>query len=168
MNAINDKKNKAQFDALLTYWLDLCWELESESCEKEINRISTEMLDTESEITAIPAPDIAAVATKFEIATHDGRDMLTPLAIESITSDLRRLVGFTVSPIFQPKLWLSEWQAKGGSWIVKDGVASLCCDPGDASQKSHLKRLDRAGGAEVIKAHILANYDKVMVDELTA
>ena len=69
-------------------------------------------------------------------------------------ADLRRLSGETVSPIFQPDLWLVEWENHGGSYLVRNGEALICGDPTKPRHRSLTRAMEAANGAEAVKAMV--------------
>lgn len=122
--------------------------------EDEVDASSDRLCFIEQRFWRTEAPDLRAILVKFEIANAD-TDMPPPEATASILADLRRLSGETVSPIFQPHLWLAEWETHGGSYLVRDGEAILCGNPMHPRQRSLTRRMDKANGAEAVKAMII-------------
>ncbi|MFD1767980.1 hypothetical protein ACFSAG_14125 [Sphingorhabdus buctiana] len=113
---------------------------------QRLSRIEAEMWKT-------AAPDLMAVLVKFEIA-NDDTELPPPEATASILADLRRLSGATVSPIFQPDLWLHEWETQGGSYLVRDGEALVCGDPTNSRHRSLTRRMEAANGGAAVKAMV--------------
>jgi hypothetical protein len=106
---------------------------------------------------------LRAVLVKFEIANAD-TDMPPPEATASILADLRRLSGETVSPTFQPDLWLVQWEASGGSYLARDGEAIICGDPTNPQQRRLSRELDTANATDAVKAMILQCCKGLEVD----
>lgn len=121
--------------------------------EKDTDASVARLCDIEEIIWATPAPDLFAVLTKFEIA-NDDTDLPPAAATASILADLRRLSGVSVSPIFQPDLWLHEWETKGGAYLVRNGEALICGDPTNERHRSLTRRMEAANGAAAVKAMV--------------
>ena len=79
-------------------------------------------------------------------------------------ADLRRLTGETVSPIFQPELWLAEWETHGGSYLVRDGEAILCGKPASPQHRRLTRVMEQANGTEAVKAMIIQCCKGLEVD----
>lgn len=122
--------------------------------EEATDATVSRMMHIERQMWQTPAADLRAVLVKMEIA-NNGTDMPPPDATASIIADLRRLSGETVSPIFQPDLWLIEWEARGGSYIVRNGEAIICGDPSNLQQRRLTREMEKANGAETVKAMIV-------------
>jgi hypothetical protein len=123
------------------------------SAEGDVDTSIDRLCYLEQRLWRTEAPDLRAVLVKFEIANADC-DMPPPEATASILADLRRLSGETVSPTFQPDLWLAQWEAHGGSYLVRDGEALICGFPTNAQQRRLSRELDTANGTEAVKAMI--------------
>lgn len=121
--------------------------------EDEVDAATETLCQIERKIWQTPAPDLRAVLVKFEIANED-TEMPPPDATASILADLRRLSGQTVSPIFQPDLWLVEWESHGGSYLVRNGEALICGDPTKPRHRSLARAMEAANGAEAVKAMV--------------
>lgn len=122
--------------------------------EEEVDASSDRLCYLEQRLWRTEAPDLRAVLVKMEIANVD-TDMPPPEATESIINDLRRLSGELVSPIFQPDLWLAEWEQHGGSYLVRDGEAILCGSPTSPQHRRLTSVMTRANGTEAVKAMII-------------
>lgn len=121
--------------------------------EDEVDAATETLCQIERKIWQTPAPDLRAVLVKFEIANED-TEMPPPDATASIMADLRRLSGENVSPIFQPDLWLVEWESHGGSYLVRNGEALICGDPTKPRHRSLTRAMEAANGAEAVKAMV--------------
>lgn len=121
--------------------------------EDEVDAATETLCQIERKIWETPAPDLRAVLVKFEIANED-TEMPPPDATASIMADLRRLSGENVSPIFQPDLWLVEWESHGGSYLVRNGEALICGDPTKPRHRSLSRAMEAANGAEAVKAMV--------------
>lgn len=121
--------------------------------EDEVDAATETLCQIERRIWETPAPDLRAVLVKFEIANED-TEMPPPDATASILADLRRLSGEAVSPIFQPDLWLVEWENHGGSYLVRNGEALICGDPTKLRHRSLTRAMEAANGAEAVKAMV--------------
>lgn len=143
------------FEKLLnTYKSELHYLIVEAQTEEEVDATSDRMCFIEQRLWRTEAPDLRAALAKLEIATNDC-DMPPPEAIASIVGDFRRLSGQKVSPIFQPDLWLVEWEGQGGSYFVRDGEAFICGNPTHPRQRSLTRRMEKANGAEAVKAMII-------------
>lgn len=143
------------FEKLLnTYKSELHYLIVEAQTEEEVDATSDRMCFIEQRLWRTEAPDLRAALVKLEIATNDC-DMPPPEAIASIVGDLRRLSGQTVSPIFQPDLWLVEWETHGGSYLVRDGEAILCGKPASPQHRRLTRVMEQANGTEAVKAMII-------------
>lgn len=122
--------------------------------EDEVDASSDRLCFLEQRLWRTDAPDLRAVLVKFEIANAD-TDMPPPEATASIMADLRRLSGTMVSPIFQPDLWLVEWETHGGSYLVRDGEAILCGKPASPQHRRLIRAMEQANATEAVKAMII-------------
>ncbi len=121
--------------------------------DNETDASVARLCNIEEIIWSTPAPDLFAVLTKFEIA-NENTDLPPTAATASILADLRRLSGVSVSPIFQPDLWLHEWETKGGAYLVRNGEALICGDPTNERHRSLTRRMEAANGAAAVKAMV--------------
>ena len=108
----------------------------------------------ERQIWQTPAPDLRAVLAKVEIATRD-KNIPPPQATASIIADLRRFSGETVSPLFQPDLWLAQWEKNNGSYLVRDGEALICGDPTNQQHRRLTREMEKANGTDAVKAMVM-------------
>lgn len=134
--------------------------------EEEVDAATETLCQIERKMWETPAPDLRAVLVKFEIANED-TEMPPPDATASIMADLRRLSGETVSPIFQPDVWLSQWEERGGSYLVRNGEAIICGDPTNPRHRSLTREMEQANGAAAVKAMVI-QCCKGLVEEVEA
>lgn len=136
------------------------------SGEDDVAEACDRLAVIEQKIWNSPAPDLRAVLIKMEIANND-TDSPPPEATASIIADLRRLSGQAVNPIFQPDVWLSQWEERGGSYLVRNGEAIICGDPTNPRHRSLTREMEQANGAAAVKAMVV-QCCKGLVEEVEA
>ncbi|MCC6479472.1 MAG: hypothetical protein IT552_09710 [Sphingomonadaceae bacterium] len=136
------------------------------SSEDEIEAATDRLAIIQGKIWESAAPDLRAVLVKMEIANHE-TEMPSPKATASIIADLRRLSGQSVSPIFQADLWLTQWEERGGSYLVRHGEAIICGDPTNPRHRKLTRALEQANGSEAVKAMVI-QCCKGLVEEVEA
>lgn len=155
-----DTHSAAKFEAMLDEWRAINLDVENSSDESEWERLLDARATVEKRIYATPAPDIAAVLAKLEIAAGigDGAGDASAADLLAIMADLRRFAGVESAVTFQPDLWLARWtKAEGGYFVRDDGVHLHQPISGTGPRsKSLLKRLDEANGRNALADHIRA------------
>ncbi|TSB03981.1 hypothetical protein [Sphingorhabdus contaminans] len=167
MNSTTEQTRACEaFEKLLTtYQAERhCLAVEANTKE-EVDASSDRLAYIEQRMWRTSAPDLRSVLVKMEIASIDC-DMPPPEAIASIVGDLRRLSGETVSPIFQPDLWLTEWENNGGSYVVREGEAILCAKPKSLVHRRLLRSMERANGVEAVTAMVIQSCKGLEVESV--
>jgi len=95
------------------------------------------------ELIDLPAPHMAAIVWKVG-HFRGGVFQITDGDIEAIYEDLLVFAGLPLSEaVFDPAVWLTDFEANGGGWVVANAVPSFCVATGaaDDSQARRLLRL---------------------------
>ena len=113
------------FATAITLYRNARWEFETsplaETDEEERKEalLCEAFTAAERNLLELDAHDIASVVAKLEVACRDGQ-LIEPRHARAIIDDLMRIGGLSESAIFDPSIWLQQFEGAGGKIMADD------------------------------------------------
>ena len=129
--------------------------------DEEANKLGEDLTEAETLLIKTPAPDIAAIIDKLQLAWRDGTDAIAEYRAD-IVQDIIRLAGGIDQPAigFDARRWIRRWAKAGGGLVVQSDQLVLLAPSGSNGYHLELLKyeLDVANGRFAVKTVLSEMY----------
>lgn len=139
----------ANFTAARDYFCSL----PVDSCRLENDRASAACMQADGALLETPAENVHDLRAKFDAVWGNAGTVPNEPTLRTIFGDVRRLTGNTISPIFNPALWLEYFELRGGAYVVR-GDEVFLLQPKGTHLADNMFELEALGGKPAVDALI--------------